>query len=52
MVNSAFSPFVSEFVLLTKYFETREKLKVASMTFKVSKIKTQKQIIFFEMTDY
>jgi len=37
---------LSEFVLLNEYFETWEKLKVALMTFEVSKTETQKQITF------
>ncbi len=44
--NSAFYHSLSKFVLLTEYFKTREKLKVASMTFEVSKTETRKQIIF------
>jgi hypothetical protein len=44
--NSAFYHSLSDFVLLTEYFETREKLKVALMTFEVSKTEPQKQITF------
>jgi hypothetical protein len=42
----------SKFGLLTEYFETREKSKVALMTFKVSGTETQKQITFFKLTYY
>ncbi len=35
-----------KFILLTEYFETWEKLKVALMTFEVIETETQKQIIF------
>ncbi len=38
--NSAFYHSLSEFILLTEYFETQEKLKVALMTFKVSETET------------
>jgi hypothetical protein len=41
-----FLPFVAKFGLLTEYFETQEKLKVALRTFEVSKNETRKQIIF------
>ncbi len=46
MANSAFYHSLSEFILLTEYFETWEKLKVALMTFEVSETETRKQIIF------
>jgi hypothetical protein len=47
MVNSAFYHSLSVFVLLTEYFETQEKSKVALITFEVSKTETRKEIIFF-----
>ncbi len=40
------------FVLLTEYFKTQEKLKVALITFKVIKTETWQQIIFLKLTDY
>jgi hypothetical protein len=41
MANRAFYHSLSVFNLLTKYFETRGKLKVALMTFEVSETKPQ-----------
>jgi hypothetical protein len=47
MANSAFYHLLSEFVLLTEYFKTQEKLKVALMTFEGSKTKNPKADNFF-----
>ncbi len=44
MANSAFYHSLSEFVLLTEYFESPEKSKVALMTFEVSKTKKIQEI--------
>jgi len=38
--NSAFYHSLLMFILLTKYFKTREKSKVASITFKVIETET------------
>ncbi len=43
---------VLEFGLLTEYFETREKLKVALMTFEVSETEYRNVDNFFELTNY
>jgi hypothetical protein len=47
MAKVLFCHSLSVFILQTEYFETREKLKVALITFKVSKTETRKQIIFW-----
>ncbi len=46
MANSAFYHSLLVFVLLTEYFETWEKSKVALITLEVSETETGKQIIF------
>jgi len=49
--NSAFLPFIMGICFLAKYFETREKLKVALMTWS-KQTQNLKADNFFELTDY